>query len=124
MLRCAPAGRGTCIIGLMFPHTCAPNAACRQHQVAENIRREQGWRVLRRGACCPCQPTAAFGSGCVLWAAQQRLGVSMAVPPSSPSAHAGYMAERLEIPADEVAEKCADYYLNFGTTLAGLIANG
>lgn len=48
----------------------------------------------------------------------------MTVSPSSPSVHSGYMAERLEIPADEVAEKCADYYLNFGTTLAGLIANG
>lgn len=55
---------------------------------------------------------------------QQCLKASMTVSPSSPSVHSGYMAERLEIPADEVAEKCADYYLNFGTTLAGLIANG
>ncbi|EFN58075.1 hypothetical protein CHLNCDRAFT_11898, partial [Chlorella variabilis] len=35
-----------------------------------------------------------------------------------------YMAERLGIPADEVAEQCADLYLNYGTTLAGLVANG
>lgn len=35
-----------------------------------------------------------------------------------------YMAERLGVPADEVAEKCADLYLNFGTTLAGLVASG
>jgi hypothetical protein len=34
------------------------------------------------------------------------------------------MVERLSIPADEVPEKCADYYLNFGTTLAGLVAHG
>lgn len=35
-----------------------------------------------------------------------------------------YMVEKLDIPADEVAEKCADLYLNYGTTLAGLVANG
>ncbi|PSC69793.1 Suppressor of disruption of TFIIS [Micractinium conductrix] len=35
-----------------------------------------------------------------------------------------YMAERLGFPADEVQEKCADFYLNYGTTLAGLVAHG
>jgi pyrimidine 5'-nucleotidase len=35
-----------------------------------------------------------------------------------------YMVERLGMPADEVAEKCADLYLNYGTTLAGLVASG
>ncbi|KAL4427910.1 hypothetical protein ABPG75_001999 [Micractinium tetrahymenae] len=35
-----------------------------------------------------------------------------------------YMVERLDFPPDEVAEACADYYLNYGTTLAGLVANG
>lgn len=29
------------------------------------------------------------------------------------------MVERLGVPADEVAERCADLYLNYGTTLAG-----
>lgn len=34
------------------------------------------------------------------------------------------MVERLGFPADEVAEACADFYLNYGTTLAGLVAHG
>jgi pyrimidine 5'-nucleotidase len=34
------------------------------------------------------------------------------------------MAEELGIPPDEVAERCAEYYLHYGTTLAGLVAHG
>ena len=34
------------------------------------------------------------------------------------------MAERLGVPPDEVAALCAEYYLNYGTTLAGLVAHG
>ncbi|KAI3428344.1 hypothetical protein D9Q98_006724 [Chlorella vulgaris] len=35
-----------------------------------------------------------------------------------------YMAEHLSIDVDTVAELCADLYLNYGTTLAGLVASG
>lgn len=35
-----------------------------------------------------------------------------------------YMAEHLGFPPDEVAEACADFYLNYGTTCAGLVAHG
>lgn len=34
------------------------------------------------------------------------------------------MAEELGLPPDEVAERCAEYYLHYGTTLAGLVAHG
>ncbi|KAL4532199.1 hypothetical protein Ndes2526B_g08835 [Nannochloris sp. 'desiccata'] len=35
-----------------------------------------------------------------------------------------YMVNKLKIPVEEVQEKCSELYLNFGTTLAGLVASG
>lgn len=35
-----------------------------------------------------------------------------------------YMREKLNVPADEVDEMCRELYLNYGTTLAGLVASG
>ena len=32
-----------------------------------------------------------------------------------------YMLTKLKIPVEEVQEKCTELYLNFGTTLAGLV---
>ena len=54
----------------------------------------------------------------------QRLALTLSLLLLSPSLSPDYMAERLGVPADEVAEKCADLYLNYGTTLAGLVASG
>lgn len=54
----------------------------------------------------------------------QRLALTVSLLLLSPSLSPDYMAERLGVPADEVAEKCADLYLNYGTTLAGLVASG
>jgi hypothetical protein len=106
--------------------TCYENTAM-QHHVADNIRRES------RQAAVLTSPAAAARASCSLHAPLsllppllvRNLGCLPLKPtPRSPSPPAGYMAERLEIPADEVAEKCADYYLNYGTTLAGLVAHG
>lgn len=36
---------------------------------------------------------------------------------------AGFMSQQLQIPPDIVAEQCLKYYLNYGTTLSGLVVS-
>ncbi|BDA41297.1 probable suppressor of disruption of TFIIS [Coccomyxa sp. Obi] len=36
----------------------------------------------------------------------------------------GYMRTKLDIPEDQIASLCLEYYTKYGTTMAGLVANG
>ena len=116
--------------------TCYENTAM-QHHVADNIRRENRQQQQRQ----PRQPRSALAAGHRVCAATRTspptlpgwCATTTAWPlPKCQHDHpasscpillppAGYMAERLEIPADEVAEKCADYYVGVGGVITGLL---